>query len=1427
MSKHVYLLLGALFLTLSLYAQPVVTGLVPKAHAHDASLTGDIAITFSEPMAAPAGDALRVHGSQSGRLGGSLSGGGTTTLRFQPDKSLKPGEQVTVTLTTAARSAAGLALARPFTYSFTARAAPAPVTFGPLQHLSAPGPVAVETADFDGDGDVDIVSVAQYAAAGTLHLNNGAGLFNLTKTLPPIYSTKTGMCVADFDGDGAMDIGILASSTEGGDAHIFRNDGQGNFTTSSVIPALRGANDIQAEDLNGDGAVDVTIVHDQPGTITVSINDGSGTFLPPLQYSAIFGTQYLTLADFDGDGDVDIASNAPDQTGLNLNDGTGRFSATTTVAAGGYNMATGDLDGDGSTDLVTHAGFSSAQAVFYLNLRVTRWPTDILEVGPQPTHTQLGDLDGDNDLDIVYALYGSIVSVKRNDGTDGTKYTSTPEILVGNPKPGTDAIPLCLSIADLDGDQDLDIVSGNVGTNNLSVLLNGGSQPGLSPVGLSFDHPGGSKPVAVAYTGAWTATGQDWLTVSPAGSTGSGTLTVTAAPNPAAESRTGTVTVTGNGASRTVSVTQAGAPATLSVSPGSLTYGPALQNQQLSITTNAIHTVAVDQPWLYTAARPDRGSRTVDFQAAANPDARPRSGTITVSGGGLTRTVAVTQDGAAPLLGVQPDYTVFAQPGGEQSLALTSNADWTVSQVPDWLSLSAAGGYRDASLTLAATANPTARLRRATLVFTAGSVRREAVVVQDGVPPQMAFSPNSLSFGTDSESKTAALTANVNWSVGPLPAWITVSPTSGTGNVTLSVTVAANALSTGRSASIRVLSSDGSEIETSLFVSQLRSSASPSSLAFAAKGGSQPFALTYTGTGTWSLSTTDNWLQMSPAGGNADAMVSVTASANPAGAPRSGKVMITFGTRTQTVFVTQEAAALAVTPAGLDFAVAGETGTLAVSSNRDWLLSGGAEWLTVNSPVTTGNATVTLTAAANDATSARTATLAFTAGNITRTVALNQPAAPARLAVSSPVVEAPAAGAEATVQVHSNTAWSAGSDQDWIRAGTAGGTGNGPLALTIAPNAGVTPRTGTVRVSSGEITLTVEVRQAAAPVHLSVRPTDVAFSADRETITLRITSNTDWQLGPLPGWLEAGSSSGSGNQEVALTAGANAATQARSDVFAITAGGLVQEIRVRQAAARPLLSVTPEALAFPAAGATRTLAVRANVDWQVDAHPTWVVVTPSADKITFQVTATANSEPATRTGSLTLTGGGLTATVSLDQEAVVPYLRVSRDSLAVVAEGSVQTIEVASNQSWRVEVPAGWLTADATAGKGNATLAFTAAPNETPEPRNCRIAVTAGALSQQAIFYQAAPVTVPATADLVVAPNPARSTLTVRLGEQPGEMVEAQLFNSIGQVVALYQLPVVAGKVAQALPVGTLPRGLYILQVHAAGLLQQRKVLLQ
>ena len=94
--------------------------------ANDSSVLGGATITatFDEDMRSGSDSTFVVYGSQTGKLAGIYTGGGSDTLQFDPDDGFKIGEEIEVILTDSLTSTQGESLESPFVYRFRAEALP-------------------------------------------------------------------------------------------------------------------------------------------------------------------------------------------------------------------------------------------------------------------------------------------------------------------------------------------------------------------------------------------------------------------------------------------------------------------------------------------------------------------------------------------------------------------------------------------------------------------------------------------------------------------------------------------------------------------------------------------------------------------------------------------------------------------------------------------------------------------------------------------------------------------------------------------------------------------------------------------------------------------------------------------------------------------------------------------------------------------------------------------------------------------------------------------------------------------------------------------------------------------------------------------------------------------------------------------------------
>jgi len=135
-------------------------------------------------------------------------------------------------------------------------------------------------------------------------------------------------------------------------------------------------------------------------------------------------------------------------------------------------VAAGDLNGDGFTDLVavTQEGSTSGDIAVLFRTDVGEYSTPSnLGLGRVPQSIAVGDLDGDGDLDLVTGNTNGTASVLFNNGSGAF---SAP-VDISSVIMGPEASAQSIALGDMDGDGDLDLVVAQI--SNVGVLLNDGT----------------------------------------------------------------------------------------------------------------------------------------------------------------------------------------------------------------------------------------------------------------------------------------------------------------------------------------------------------------------------------------------------------------------------------------------------------------------------------------------------------------------------------------------------------------------------------------------------------------------------------------------------------------------------------------------------------------------------------------------------------------------------------------------------------------------------------------------------------------------------------------------------------------------------------------------------------------------------------------
>ena len=431
---------------------------VPAAHQWLGTFD-PIVVTFTtaaDPSTVNA-QSFRVFGKWTGAVDGTIQvAANGLAATFRPSRPMLLGDTLRVELCSSILSAAGQPLSGGHHFHLPIQALPSSGSFtqtGTIQ-FRAPGEGSISTygihaGDVDRDGVPDVTAINERSHDLRVFKSDGCGALGPVTLVSDGVNWPSPHASADFDGDGWMD--LVTGDYAFGNVSVFLNDGVGNYSALIGLSGGSFIRSIVAADFDGDGAPDIAAGNG--GDVLVWLNDGTGGFSTSTSYGQP-GAE-INAVDANGDGWWDIvgSSSAPATCHVLLGNGDGTFSSHgSPVTFGGSPWATcaADVNGDGHVDV----------AVATLNPARFTWlrgdgaggftVASSLPAGGWPTSVHMADLEGDGDMDAVLSHYSSAdFYIYWNDGAGNY---SAPTVL---PAVGGGA---CVTIADFDRDGDLDIL---------------------------------------------------------------------------------------------------------------------------------------------------------------------------------------------------------------------------------------------------------------------------------------------------------------------------------------------------------------------------------------------------------------------------------------------------------------------------------------------------------------------------------------------------------------------------------------------------------------------------------------------------------------------------------------------------------------------------------------------------------------------------------------------------------------------------------------------------------------------------------------------------------------------------------------------------------------------------------------------------------
>ena len=307
----------------------------------------------------------------------------------------------------------------------------------------------------------------------------------------------------------------------------------------------------------------------------------------------------------------------------------------------------------------------------------------------------------------------------------------------------------------------------------------------VSPTSDSVSSASGTYQVTVTTTNISSVSysiSDNWLSYS---SKSGNVYTFSYTENTTSSQRQSVVTFSGGGLTRTFTLSQAGSSSVeMSISPTSDSVGSTSGSVEITVTSSGISSVSynISGSWITYASK---SGNVYTFNYAANSTSSSRTGTITFSGGGLTRTFTLSQAGiSSEPITANVDVLRIPNGGYYGTIVITYNGTYTVSK-SSWISGISSGsssGTSNYTYNVGENTDSSDLLRRGYITFTGNNgTSCKIQVFQGGMTYQKnpQIIPKPIVFQAEGGSVYVAVDYYDHLTYTNFPVWITKTIVAG------------------------------------------------------------------------------------------------------------------------------------------------------------------------------------------------------------------------------------------------------------------------------------------------------------------------------------------------------------------------------------------------------------------------------------------------------------------------------------------------------------------------------------------------------------------------------------------------------------------------------------------------------------------------
>ena len=541
--------------------------------------------------------------------------------------------------------------------------------------------------------------------------------------------------------------------------------------------------------------------------------------------------------------------------------------------------------------------------IFYLKANVSDWkyesPISVTQAGATPVISL-----SKSEIDFTGAPNTETVTVTANCSWTAS---SSADWLTVSQKDNTITLTVTGNEADLHRIVTVSVIhTGTINTSQKITVRQVPASINASTESLMFNNTASSVNVTINAEASWVASSSaSWIDVSPvSGKSGVSTLKVSVSPNTSTSERTGYVNLSIGGSQRIqIPVKQRGIY--IETEQSELSFVAAGGSLDLSVLSNTNWTVSSLPSWITVSTRQGEGAGTVKVTAFENPYTVNRSGVIHLTQTGLSIDVAVTVFQAGKTFDVNTTMLNFEDKQSTQTISIQTDGTWTASASESWITLSPTKASGNSTLSVSVSENTGDNERSGQVVVVMADKSATINVVQKG--KYFTVSSNLLTYTSKGGSIDVSISTNDSWvaTVEDGSTWLTLSKTSGTGNIDVKVTASDNASVNSRTATLIFETTHNQKVRVVVTQDARYLRIDTKEVLFYSKGGTSD-VITVSTDGTYKITCSDSWFSITQSSNT----FTVTATENSDKAPRIGSITITLtdlkeGTYSLTLTVTQ------------------------------------------------------------------------------------------------------------------------------------------------------------------------------------------------------------------------------------------------------------------------------------------------------------------------------------------------------------------------------------------------------------------------------------------------------------------------------------------------------------------------------------------